>query len=120
MKQILGGHSALLLFRSTVRLLDVFLWRLGTQRCFARVNLIHVPVWRLDVQIAADLETLVWLLNSDTGRDPTAHFIPIRQPGHICKGHRLTQQTDQRGFVGPERSTRRREDCQDGRREAGA
>lgn len=120
-KQIWNGHSApLLLFSGTVWLFDVFLCSLGAQRHFTCVNLIHVPVWRLDVQIAADLESLVWLLNSGAGRDPTAHWTPSSQPADICKRHRLTGQTDQSGFVGLELSTGRREDCQDRRREAGA
>ena len=120
-KQMLNAHSApLLFFSGTVGLVDVFLCSLGAQRHFTCVNLIHVPVWRLDGQIAADLEGLVCLLNSGAGRDPTAHWTPTKQPAHICKRHRLTGQTDQRGFVGLELSTGRREDCQDRRREAGA
>ena len=120
-KQILNAHSGpLLFFSGTLWLVDVLLWSLGARRHFTCVNLVHVPVWRLDGQIAADLESLVWLLNSGAARDPTAHWTPSRQPGHICKRHRLTGQTDQSGFVGLELSTGRREDCQDRRREAGA
>ena len=94
--------------------------RLGAQRHSTCVNLTAVPVWRLDGQIAADLESLVWLLNSGAGRDPSAHWTPSSQPAHICKRPRLTGQTDQRGFVGLELSTGRREDCQDRTRESGA
>lgn len=120
-KQIRNGHCApLLFFSGTVWLVDVFLWSLGAQRHFTCVNLIRVPVWRPEGQIAADLESLVRLLNSAAGRDPSAHWTPTSQPAHICKRHRLTGQTDQSGFVGLELSTGRREDCQDRRREAGA
>lgn len=110
-----------LLFSAAVWLLDHFLWSRGAQRHFTFVDLILVPVWRLDGQIAADLESLVWLLNSGAGRDPTAHWTPIRHPGNICKTHRQqTGQTDQSGFVGLELLTGRREDCQDRRREGRA
>ena len=120
-KQIVNAHSApLLLFSGTLWLVDVFLWSLGAHRHFTCVNLIHVPVWHLDGQIAADSESLVRLLNSGAGRDPSAHWTPTRQPAHICKRHRLTGQTEQRGCVGLVLSTGRREDCEDRRREAGA
>lgn len=120
-KQIWNGACApLLFFSGTVWLVDVLLCSLGAQRHFTCVNLLHVPVWRLDGQIAADLESAVRLLNGGAGRDPTAHWTPSSQPAHICKRHRLTGQTDQRGFVGLELSSGRREDCQDRRREAGA
>ena len=100
-KQVLNGHSAPLLFFSGADGLgDVFLWRLGAQRHFTCVKLVHVPVWRLDGQIAADLESLVRLLDGGAGRDPTAHWTPTDQPGHFCKRHRLTGQTEQSGFVG--------------------
>ena len=77
----------------------------------------------MDGQIAADVESLVRLLNSDAGGDLTAHWTPTSQPAHICKTLRLTGQTgqtEQSGFVGLELSTGRREDCQDRRREAAA
>ncbi len=120
-KQVRNGHCApLLSFSGTEGLVDVFLWSLGAQRHFTCVNLIRVPVCRLDVQIAADLESVVCLLNSRAGRDPTAHWTPSSQPADICKRHRLTGQTDQSGLVGLELSSGRREDCQDRRREAGA
>ena len=120
-KQMWDGHSApLLFFSATVGLVDGFLCSLGAQRHFTFVNLLHVPVWRLDGQKAADLESLVRLLNSGAGRDPTAHWTPSSKPAHICKRHRLTGQTDQTGFVGLELSAGRREECEDRRREAGA
>lgn len=120
-KQVLNGRSApLLFFSGTDGLVDVFLWRLGAVRHFTCVNLVHVPVWRLDVQIAAYLVSLVRSVDGGAGRDPTAHWTPTDQPGHFCKRHRLTGQTEQSGFVGAELSTGRREDSQDRRREAGA
>lgn len=120
-KRVLNGHSGpLLFFSGTAQLVDGFLWSLGARWHFTCVNLIHVPVWRLDGQVAAHLECPVWLLNSSAGRNPVAHQTPGSQPGHICKGDRQTGQTDQSGFAGLEISTGRREDCQDGRRDAGA
>uniref|UniRef100_A0A3P8VSA9 Ig-like domain-containing protein n=1 Tax=Cynoglossus semilaevis TaxID=244447 RepID=A0A3P8VSA9_CYNSE len=44
---------------------------------------------------------------------------PTNQPGHICKRHRLTGQTDQSDFFGLELRAGRREDSQDRRREPG-
>ena len=119
-KQVWNGRSAPLHSFSGTVWLDVFLWAGGAQRHFTCVKLIHVPVWRLDGQIAANLESLVWLLNSGAGRNPAAQWTPTSQPGHICKRHRLTGQTDQIDFAGLELSTGWREDCQDGGREARA
>lgn len=120
-QQIVNTHPApLLFFSETLWLLDLLLWTLGAHRHFTCVKLVVVPVWRLDGQIAADLESLVWFLNSGAGRDPTAHWTATNQPAHICKRPRLSGQTEQSGFVGLELSTGRREDCQDRRREAGA
>lgn len=116
-----GFHCApLLVSIETLGLVDGFLRAAGAHRHFTCINLVAVPVWRLDGQRAADVESAVRLLNSGAGRDPSAHWTPSSQPADICKRHRLTGHTDQSGFVGLELSAGRREECEDRRREAGA
>ena len=115
-----SGCHPLLVIGGTDRPADSFLWILGAQRHFACEDFLHIPVWSLDGQRAAHLESLLCFLNSWTGPDPRADWIPIQQPADLCKRQRLSGQTEQSGFVGLELSSGGREERQDRRRETGA
>ena len=72
-------------------------------------------------QMAAELESLVGVLNCGAGPSPFGDRTPVDQPAHLCEADRhLPCQTDQRGLAGRERIGGRTVECQDRRREAGA
>lgn len=72
-------------------------------------------------QKAAELESLVEVLNCGAGRCPFGDRTPVDQPAHLCEADRhLPRQTDQSGLAGRERIGGRTVECQDRRREAGA
>ena len=71
--------------------------------------------------MAAELESLVGVLNCGAGPSPFGDRTPVDQPAHLCEADRhLPCQTDQRGLAGRERIGGRTVECQDRRREAGA
>ena len=72
-------------------------------------------------QMAAELESLVGVLNCGAGPSPFGDRTPVDQPAHLCEADRhLPCQTDQSGMAGRERIGGRTVECQDRRREAGA
>lgn len=117
------AEACLSLLYVAVRHRHIPLWGLGAQGHLTCVHLLTEPLCSFDGQIAADLESLVRLLDRPAGSDPAAHWTSVPQPGNICQtlwGAGQNSETDQSGRAGLELIGGRREDWEDRRREAGA